>query len=161
MTNWPTKKLGNMNRSEIEGRIFNALDQLYKNDTFLLEHAAHERSISHKLGEYLQVLFPGWHVDCEYNLHGIETKKLPRECRGQPQERVFPDIIIHHRNTDHNLLVIEIKPNRKEQPDECDNAKLLAFTNPSGEYKYQAGLFIGFNGINEPQLAWYQTGKRA
>lgn len=156
---WPTKKLGEIGRMDIKGKVLIALDCLYKNDAFLLEVGAHERSISHKLAEYLQVEFPGWHVDCEYNRHGLGTKTLPRECNGRDEERVFPDIVIHHRNTNDNLLVIEIKPQRTEHPDVCDDAKLAAFTEQNGEYKYRFGLYIGFDTLSEPQMIWYRSGR--
>ena len=46
-------------------------------------------------------------VDCEYNRHGLETKQLPRKCRGGSQSRVFPDIVVHLRgDNDSNLLVV-------------------------------------------------------
>ena len=37
---------------------------------------ANERSLTHKLAEYLQCEFPDWHVDCEYNRHGLDVKRL-------------------------------------------------------------------------------------
>ena len=159
MDSWPTKTLEKFSFSDMKSRIFTALDILYKNDSFLLGSNVHERSISHKFAEYLQQQFEGWHVDCEYNLHGIGTKRLPRECNGIRKEYVYPDIVIHHRNTNDNLLVIEIKPRASIEVNECDNAKLVEFTRLDGEYADQAGLFIGFNGINQPQVIWYKDGK--
>ncbi|HCC05163.1 TPA: hypothetical protein DEP58_02550 [Patescibacteria group bacterium] len=159
MRDWPTKTLGKFNFSDIKSRIFTALDMLYKNDAFLLNNTVHERSISHKFAEYLQQQFEGWHVDCEYNLHGINTKKLPRECNGKNKEYVYPDIVIHHRNTNDNLLVIEIKPKTSKEVNECDNVKLVEFTRLDGEYAYHLGLFVGFNGLNQPKITWYKNAK--
>jgi len=159
MTNWPTKKLGIVFDEEVKSRFFIALDQLFKNDAFLLESGVHERSVSHKLAEYLQQQFQGWHVDCEYNRHGLGVKMLPRECEGEHREYVYPDVVVHHRNTDDNLLVIEIKPRKNKAVDECDNAKLTAFTNQGGDYKYRLGLFIGLDKLNEPQIIWYKNGE--
>ena len=157
-----TKKLRDIKDSEIKDRFFVALDQLFKGDAFLFESGAHERSIAHKLAEYLQWQFEGWHVDCEYNRHGLHPKRIPgiENCEtDRSSNLVLPDIIVHHRNTDHNLLVIEIKPQESETIDKCDDAKLSAFTNQSGDYKYQLGLFIGFDKLNEPQIVWYKNGK--
>lgn len=156
---WPTKKLGKITDDEVKSRFFIALDQLFKNDSFLIENGAHERSVAHKLAEYLQQQFPGWHVDCEYNRHGLDTKALPRECGSEQRNRVYPDIIIHHRNTDNNLLVVEIKPQSNDRIDGCDDAKLSAFTNKDGDYRYRLGLFIGFNELKEPQIVWYKNGQ--
>ena len=156
---YPTEKLREVSDDEIKARFFASFDRLFKNDAFLLENGAHERSIAHKLAEYLQQKFSGWHVDCEYNLHGVNTKMLPRECNNEHKEYVYPDVIVHHRGYDSNLLVIEIKPRKSKKVDECDNAKLVAFTRQDGDYKYQLGLFIGFDRLNEPQVVWYKNGK--
>jgi len=156
---WLTKKSTKIPEEDIKSRFFVAIDQLFKNDAFLLENGVHERSVAHKLAEYLQQQFLGWHVDCEYNRHGLGIKMLPRECESEHREYVYPDVVVHHRNTDDNLLVIEIKLRKNKTVDECDNAKLTAFTNQNGDYKYQLGLFIGFAGLNEPQIVWYKNGK--
>jgi hypothetical protein len=74
---------------------------------------------------------------------------------------VYPDINIHRRNTDENLVIIEIKPRISHPVDECDNAKLIQFTKPDGGYHYRLGVFIGFDGLNEPQIVLYQKGKEA
>lgn len=158
--NWPTKKLEKISDSEIKARFFVAFDQLFENDALLLKNGAHERSVAHKLAEYLQQQFSGWHVDCEYNRHGISTKKLPRECDDQHKEYVYPDIIAHHRGYNSNLLVVEIKPSKSDDVDKCDHVKLIEFTRTGGEYKYQLGLFIGFDGINKPKIVWYKSGQR-
>lgn len=129
-------------------------------DSFLLEHAAHERSITHKLAEYLQREFLDYNVDCEYNKHGLATKVLPRECEERAREFVYPDIVVHVRgNDDSNLLVVEAKLGSHTVVPECDAIKLIEFTNPDGEYHYQLGLFIGFDELRDPQLVWYQDGQ--
>ena len=57
-----------LTNDQVKERLETALKKLYVRDSYLLEHLAHERSITHKLGEYLQQLFPDYDVDCEYNL---------------------------------------------------------------------------------------------
>lgn len=52
---------------EVEKPIMAAVSKLLKNDSFLLEIGASERSVSHRLGMYLQDNFTEWNVDCEYN----------------------------------------------------------------------------------------------
>src|SRR5438552_3902549 len=100
--------------NEVKHSVHNALTNLLQNDSLLLEHNASERSITHKLAEYLQKEFAGWNVDCEYNRNRGEIKRVPvprDRVRGDDLESktVFPDIIIHKRGTDRNLLVIEVK----------------------------------------------------
>ena len=146
----------NYSIDEINRKINVAIGILFKNDAYLLVNDVHERSVSHKLAEYLQGQFPDWNVDCEYDKKGIEPKKLDgiRECSEEKKtERVLPDIIIHQRNSDRNLLVLEIKTKNQESP--CDIKKLELFTSGDGEYKYDFGLFIKFNGTNEPDLRWF------
>ena len=142
---------------EIKQKVCIAIDILFKNDAFLLENNANERSVSHKLAEYLQMQFPDWNVDCEYNRSEDMIKKLKGidECRGNESDIVYPDIIIHKRNTHENLLIVEIKTGSKNH--ECDIAKLKLFT--GSEYQYDFGLFIKFK-IYSTQLEWYRNGKK-
>jgi hypothetical protein len=83
--------------------VINAICGLYRHDPELLDVNANERSITHKLAEHLQREFPNWHVDCEYNRLGSDTKRLQIRSIGEPNvedteaKTVFPDIIVHHK----------------------------------------------------------------
>jgi len=116
----------------IKIRIVSALFDLYRHDHELFDSEANERSITHKLAEYLQRQFPVWQVDCEYNRRMNETKKIGRK-------RVFPDIIVHKRRTNDNLLVIEVK--KGEIDCTKDINKLRGFLS-SPNYLYRYGLFL-------------------
>src|SRR5450756_2575994 len=99
-----------MTRDQVEASVSEAVNFLIKNDAFLLEYAANERSITHKLAEYLQQRFLSYNVDCEYNRHGVDVKRLSHECNQENNGRVYPDIVVHLRGNDnHNVLVIEAK----------------------------------------------------
>jgi len=144
---------------EIEQKLSKAIDSLLKHDGFLLENNVNERSISHKLAEYLQKQFQGWNVDCEYNRKGEATKTLGgiENCSEEIRtDLVFPDIIVHRRNTKENLLVIEIKTN--DQDPVCDIEKLKLFTSDEN-YKYDFGLFIKFNSTSKPDLRRFENGQ--
>ncbi len=146
------------NLKEIKAKVNVAIGVLFKNDAFLLENEVNERSVSHKLAEYLQMQFPDWNVDCEYNRKGNARKTLEgiRECSEErTTDRVFPDIIIHQRNTKNNLLVVEIKT--KDEDPICDIRKLKLFTSDR-KYKYNFGLFIKFNRDEKPILKWFKDG---
>jgi hypothetical protein len=54
---------------------------------------------------------------------------------------VFPDIIIHERNTHNNLLVIEIKKTTSKVDSKFDYAKLREFKR---QYGYPYALFLRF-----------------
>lgn len=161
------KQLKNMSDQEIKNKVQIAINRLFKNDPFLLINNAHERSVAHKLAEYLQQQFSvsDWQVDCEYNLHGADIKLLDdiKECpecfEEKKTDRIFPDIIIHQRNTDEdNLLVVEVKMGNKSNA--CDLKKLELLTGEVHPYKYSLGLFIKFKEINEPNILWFKNGKQ-
>jgi hypothetical protein len=113
-----------MTQDEITGKIEAALGMLAEKDQQLLEFEANERSITHKLAQYLQPMFPEYDTDCEYNRIGTEgtAKKLYglQTDSGSGQTpvddlnatTVYPDIVVHKRGgteVDDNLLVIEAK----------------------------------------------------
>ena len=54
-------------KDEIKGIIKCCLQKLRKLDKDLLDINVNERTITHKLAEYLQKHFPEFNVDCEYN----------------------------------------------------------------------------------------------
>jgi hypothetical protein len=144
---------------DIQKKIAVAIKMLFINDSYLLEIGVHERTVAHKLAEYLQDEFPDWHVDCEYNKNEEHVKLLKgiNECHKQKRtERIYPDIIIHKRGRKENLLVIELKTNGPEEV--CDIRKLELLTKIDGGYEYRFGLFIRFNKTNEPTLKWYKSG---
>lgn len=131
-------------RAEIEKLIELSLEEFFKNELDLIDVDANERSLSHKLAEYIQSNFSDWHVDCEYN-RDMEHPKL----LGFSEENVsnydtdartvYPDIIIHKRKTNENLLVIEIKKSNSDL--KKDIQKINAFLK-SPKYSYKFGLML-------------------
>ena len=155
-----------MNRDLIEEMVRKSIDRLIKEDSHLLIIDVNERTISHRLALYLQKEFEDWNVDCEYNRNIDTTKMLNLSKRIQiPIEEVppddtegktvFPDIIVHHRGTDDNLLVIEMKKTSSNVPRGFDLIKLEAFGEQLG-YVYR--LFLCFNVgsdyLKEPEIVW-------
>lgn len=155
---------------EDEDKVVDALESFFKADKKLLDLNASERSISHKLAEHLQKEFSDWNVDCEYNRQGEDPKRMfldlftDLKADDQEAKTVFPDIIIHKRNTDENLLVIEIKKSNNPNNGDKDIQKLKAFTDTGdeGKYKYKAGLFLVFD-VEKGKLSkceYYKNGKK-
>lgn len=138
-----------------------ALGLLLENDSYLVTHRANERSITHKLAEYLQPEFPHWNVDCEYDIDGWELKRLEgiQECDERRRtSQVLPDIIVHVRGSRMNLLVVEVKTNPNAD-ESCDIKKLRLFTLHSGDYRYRLGVFLRLNPDGaEPDLHWFIDG---
>ncbi|MBP6731086.1 MAG: hypothetical protein KA149_03450 [Chitinophagales bacterium] len=161
-----------MDNSTIIEKIEIAIDALLSNDSWLLEKDLSERSITHKLAEYIQPLFLDHNVDCEYNGDadrdngdadhlgrkrvGIITSQLAglglltkRESQDETDQEflerlVYPDIIIHKRGTNKkNLCIIEVKKSTSTVPYTYDRLKLCAYTtNQYGNLNYQLGVFV-------------------
>jgi len=149
---------------DVRERVIAAICALYRHDCELLAVDANERSITHKLAEHLQREFPEWHVDCEYNRVGCETKRLRRRINiGTPKlddleaKTVFPDIIVHRRMTDENLLVMEVKK-ASGRDNTGDIEKLELFTNDP-KYRYEYGLLLKLDCNGAPELELYKNGK--
>ena len=144
-----------MKVAELNSMIRRALNNLIKNETFLLDNDASEWSISHRLAIYIEQEIPGWNVDCEYNRQG--KGKEPKTNR--TKDNVRPDIVLHHRgraSCDHNMLVIEVKKNRIDK----DAGKACEYTcAPRGGRKYQYQYGLALSVIGEPQLRWFSNGK--
>jgi hypothetical protein len=167
------KSTGNM-EIPVKQKIIRAYRKLLRHDFYLLQVAANERSITHKFAEYLQREFPSYNVDCEYNRIGNDTKKLDgllselKKVFSESKKEVplddedattvFPDIIVHHRGTQNNLLVIEAKKDVKKDPK--DERKLTEYKNQLG---YQHAYSVTFptgqkvNDFRESQIDGFIT----
>jgi hypothetical protein len=131
-----------MTNDELNEKMREALRALVSEDGELLERNASERSIGARLAAKLTSLFPEYHVDVEYDRHGLDSKSvdLPSVCRGGGRRRIIPDIVIHRRGHDEeNLLAIEIKKETNRESRSCDRAKLEAMKRELG---YFAGVLI-------------------
>lgn len=163
-----------MEIEEINKKLEIAIEALFSNDSWLLERDLSERSISHKLAEYLQSLFLEYNVDCEYNgdidrenqneiqlgrkristlrnnlakYNLLSKKEVDAEIEKDLIERlVYPDIIIHKRGTnDFNLCIIEIKKSTSQVSYNYDQIKLCSYTtNDYGNLNYKVGYFVKF-----------------
>lgn len=157
---------------DVQKKVKCSIDKLRDYDRFLLKENVNERSITHKLAEYLQQDFKNLDVDCEYNrmLNGNsnDPKRMIFPIKSiktddTEAKTVFPDIIIHDRDSkDENLLVIEVKKKfRNRINTDFDIQKLKTFT--STQFNYSFGLHIIFY-VNSkfeksPILHWYVNGE--
>lgn len=158
-----------MNKIDIIKKVELAIYILFTNDFWLLQNDLSEKSITHKLAEYLQHLFLNYNVDCEYNGNiergkngrkrinvlkqelfkkGLLKEKENNEIDSDYTDRqVFPDIIIHERGTNkNNLCIVEVKKSTSRVPFDYDEIKLQAYTTDyyGNDLKYKIGLFIEF-----------------
>ena len=124
----------------IKRRINHCIDLIYENDVDLFKRANFEITISAKLAQYLFIEFKEFDVDCEYDKHINDKKKVKNL-----DSNVRPDIVIHKRGTDNgNLVYIEIKKEQNKTNRNIDFKKIIEMTKQAGEYKYKLGVFIDF-----------------
>jgi len=143
---------------EVREGLERSLKRLTTEDEYLFRVNVNERTLTHKLAEYLQCHFGGWNVDCEYNRNGVDPKKLLNlsNCRPETDDEdgctVFPDIIVHKRGRSEdgeparNLLVIEAKKSSNRTDPKKDYDKLRLYKQ---ELRYQHSAFVVFGvGLN-------------
>lgn len=171
-----------METQEIQEIVNTAITALQDNDAFLLKQDISEWAISHKLAVYLDDKFPDCKVDCEYNGYAkadnnkkyimtlwqrlSELGKL-KDSDGDEEtlkRSVYPDIIVHQRGKEYNLLILEVKKEKNDDKD-FDREKICRYTSPEYENQlnYKLGALIIFTtGKDEIpyEVEWYQNGKR-
>lgn len=152
-----------MNRAEISALVERAIDRLIEQEPQLLDLDVTERALSHHLARYMSELVPDTlKVDVEYNRHFGDPKRLnlpPRDAldRETRATTVFPDIIVHNRNTDDtNLLVLELKKPGEDRA--YDDLKLRAFRAELG-YVHTAHVILGYdrNGGLMREVIWVDS----
>ena len=65
-----------MTTAEYKRIIIRTLEKFLKDDSYLSDVDANERSQTHKIAEYLQQILPEYNVDCEYNRNLRQEKTL-------------------------------------------------------------------------------------
>ena len=169
---------------DIESNLINAIAQLNANDFYLLRYNVSERSIAHKLAQYLTLFFPDYDVDCEYNANVeadngkkyIMLLKSVADSYGLLQKNkkdqelvlrnVYPDIIIHKRGRNrNNLLIIEIKKSSSNISCEYDIEKLKRYTSSDDEnllrYSFGAFIYLGVEKeLGKNRICWFKNGNK-
>ena len=152
------RSVDSFKQEDIERHLTNALDRLASTDLELFVYDTNERSICFRLGLYLQEEFPDFTVDCEYNRNHADPEYRKRLCdkelirlrnkalrkplkTGRDFVFVFPDIIVHRRNSSENLLVIETKKSSSIVSDKFDKRKLAVYRETFG---YRFAKFLRF-----------------
>lgn len=167
---------------EVEGWLKLAVNLLYREKNLLVSgENINERSLTHRLAVHLEhvIQCKGYlfDVDCEYNRMGSSEDRVPKminECflESEPSvcandlsaHTIYPDIIIHHRRTDVNILVVEVKKsNHAKNQLEKDFCKLREFTNCAADgglgYLYGASVVINDNpSCTIGNFKWFKNG---
>ena len=128
------------------------MDLLFQNDGNLLSVNASEQAIAARFAGYLQGHFPGYNVDVEYNRMGDAPKTV---AWSDKPERVYPDIIVHRRRTNTNVLAIELKKTSNPEGKANDLLKLAAYRRELG-YLHALFLRLGVGDIVGlvPECEW-------
>ena len=130
-----------MSEQELISIINNALKRLYKEDEGLIKKDLCERCLVHRLAFYLQVSFPTYFVDCEFNKSFYEDtvhKKILSNINGN-----YVDIIVQRRSNNYgeNLLCLEIKKssNKRDRDKDRENLTILTATD---RFVYLLGFYV-------------------
>jgi hypothetical protein len=144
---------------EVKRAVNEALRRFYLNDRYLIDHNVNERSLTFRLGFYLQQIFSGWDVDCEFNRNcviGNDPKRVHDWRNGdRSMKNISPDIIIHRRGTDSNLLVIEAKKENSAKKDKIDDTAKVEACIEEETLCYRYGLFLDFKSSLKDTLDSY------
>lgn len=124
---------------EVPRAVMNALDLLFAQDMKLLQKDVAERTIASQLARHLHPFLSGLDIDVEYNAMGDDPKRVT--WKANAPTLVYPDIIVHHRGTNTNVLVIEIKKDSSGKGKDDDIRKLRAYRRELG---YRYALFLRF-----------------
>jgi hypothetical protein len=155
-------KLERLDNQELKKRTEHAIELLRERDEFLIHFATREETLSHRLAVYLEWVFPGYHVDCEYDKR-IDDGEVYDKTRvhGGKESGFRPDIIVHRRgNSQNNLLAIELKKKPNQDRRAEDRSTLEQVTLHNGEYRYQLGLFLDVdNETRQIERTWFEDGE--
>ena len=157
-------------------------EKFLKDEKEIIRIDVNERTLSARLMFHLQTLllneiyqenYKEYSVDCEYNrINEIEYKIL-KVCEyiektknfEEVDKKVYPDIIVHKRNENNNLIVIEMKKvNSYIKKKENDKNRLKAMTNPRklNNFNYILGVYfeVDTTGNNNHIIEFFVNGKK-
>lgn len=127
------------------------LEKIFQDDSELFDFGDNsiisERTLSSRLGYYLQNLLPDYNVDCEYNRHINEIKTIDGR-------KIYPDVIVHKRGIDDkNLAWIEVKKSTAGSTEiKNDRQRLKLVTDLGSPYVYKYGFLIIFDLLNRRRV---------
>ena len=144
--------IANCTDATIGKAVLSALDALFHKDANLLAVNVAEQTIAACLARHLQEHFPEHDVDVEYNRMGGAPKTV---AWSDKPEQVYPDIIVHRRRTETNILAIELKKTSNPETKDKDLLKLAAYRRDLG---YLHALFlrlgVGDTAGTVPECQW-------
>ncbi len=142
-----------MDNFDIDALIIERFNAVKNYDNDLLSDV-NERTFVFRYGHYLANYLENessYKVDIEYNRYNNDIKKLNNK-------NIYPDLIVHKRRKNDNLLAIEFKKNNDSQKDKqrliqlkknkeylCSNVYFIVINKNKIE-KYENCIWINING---------------
>ena len=140
-----------------------AKNKFLKEEKEIIEINVNERTLSARLMFHLQTIlledklyrekYKTYSVDCEYNrINEYKIKTLKRyenfeiDDNSDKIRKIFPDIILHKRKEEDNLIVIEMKKStsnnidRKEK--DRERLKIMTNLNDPNNFNYTLGVYF-------------------
>ena len=140
-----------------------AKNKFLKEEKEIIEINVNERTLSARLMFHLQTIlledklyrekYKTYSVDCEYNrINEYKIKTLKRyenfeiDDNSDKIRKIFPDIILHKRKEEDNLIVIEMKKStsnnidRKEK--DRERLKIMTDLNDPNNFNYTLGVYF-------------------
>ncbi|WP_454953902.1 hypothetical protein [Fusobacterium hwasookii] len=137
-----------------------AKNKFLKEEKEIIKIDVNERTLSARLMFHLQNLllneiyqenYKEYFVDSEYNRRKEIVKILPKEYRElkKKDKQIYPDIILHQRNSEKNLMIIEMKKTYSSDEggknENRDRLKFLTSLRKENKYKYLLGVYFEVN----------------
>lgn len=139
-----------MTNTEYKKIIIRTLERFLKEDSYLSDVDANERSQTHKIAEYLQQILPGYNVDCEYNRKLRQEKTLNffeivDKIKNFLGDASSPNNLAGYKKTTVRKLLRMISPkniisdesNNLQTQDSSNYVGYLTFTDRSHNKKYK------------------------
>ena len=159
-----------------------AKEKFLKDEKEIIRIDINERTLSARLMFHLQILllenesyketYKPYSVDCEYNrMNEYKIKALKRyenfeiDDNSDKIRKIFPDIILHKRKEEDNLIVIEMKKSTSNNIDckekDRERLKIMTNLNDPNNFNYTLGVYfeVDTTGNNNHIIEFFVNGK--
>ena len=152
------------NKMKLIDDINDCVEKLYQEDGYLFEHDLCERCLMFRTAYYLQKVFEGYYVDCEFNKVGSEKSNTGNKMDIRNNRKMYTDIIVHKRDANqfNNLICLELK--RTKRGIDSDKQRLCDITDSNKNYinsKYRLGVLLYLPKVKKDcSILYFENGKQ-
>ena len=167
---------------ELIGIFEKVKEKFLKDEKEIIRIDINERTLSARLMFHLQTIlledelyrekYKTYSVDCEYNrINEYKIKTLKRyenfeiDDNSDKIRKIFPDIILHKRKEEDNLIVIEMKKSTSNNKDckekDRERLKIMTDLNDPNNFNYTLGVYfeVDIIGNNNHIIEFFVNGK--